>query len=69
MDSDGGFLSIGCLERRLGRELCIVDVPAAATARAAHQPAENQEHAEPEGAQAGQIVLHLPQFAAPFDKS
>jgi hypothetical protein len=32
MDRDGGFLCIGCLERRLGRELCIVDFPAAATA-------------------------------------
>jgi hypothetical protein len=31
MDSDGGFLSIGCLEC-LGRKLCLVDFPAAATA-------------------------------------
>ena len=32
IDSDGGFQCFGCLERRLGRELCIVDFRAAATA-------------------------------------
>jgi hypothetical protein len=55
MDSDGGFRSIGCLEC-LGRNLCIVDCSAAATAG----PHINRLRTRntPDGAQAGQIVLH-----------
>jgi hypothetical protein len=33
-----------------------------------HQPAESQEHAAPDGAQAGQVVLHLRQYR-PFDEA
>ena len=60
MDSDGGFLSIGCLDC-LGSKLVHSGLPGRSDSRAADQPAESQEHAAPEGAQAGQIVLHLQQ--------
>jgi hypothetical protein len=44
---------VGCLERRLG----------ASCAWLTSRSAESQEHAAPQGAQAGQIVLHLRQLA------